>query len=60
MADEIDRIVDVERQKVTLWRGSFCHGPERSSPRFVDRPLYPFPEFRGTKPVEILINKPSR
>ena len=31
-----------------------------NAPGFVDRPLYLFPEFMGTKPVEILINKPSR
>ncbi|RLG32011.1 hypothetical protein DRN80_06760 [Methanosarcinales archaeon] len=60
LADEIDRIVGIERQKVALRRGSFCHGPERSSHGFVDRPLYLFPGFMGTKPVEILINKPSR
>ncbi|MCW7069484.1 hypothetical protein DRN80_06810 [Methanosarcinales archaeon] len=60
LADEIDRIVGVERQKVTLWRGSCCHGPERSSHGFVDRPLYLFPGFMGTNPVEILTNKPSR
>jgi len=57
LADEIDRIVGVDpRQKVTC--GEAVVVMVLNAPGFVDRPLYLFPEF--TKPVEILINKPSR
>ena len=59
LADEIDRIVGVDpRQKVTC--GEAVVAMVLNAPGFVDRPLYLFPEFMETKPVEILINKPSR
>jgi len=41
------------RQKVTC--GEAVVAMVLNALGFVDCPLYPFPEFMGTKPVEILI-----
>ena len=54
LADEINRIVGVDpRQKVTC--GEAVVAMVLNALGFVDRPLYLFPEFMATKPVEILI-----
>ena len=45
MADEIDRIVGVERQEVTC--GEAVVAMVLNALGFVDRPLFLFPEFRG-------------
>ena len=56
LADEIDRIVGVDpRQKVTC--GEAVVAMVLNALGFVDRPLYLFPEFMATKPVEILIRE---
>jgi Transposase len=56
VASEIDRIVGVDpRQKVTC--GEAVVAMVLNALGFVDRPLYLFPEFMGTKPVEILIRE---
>ena len=56
MADEIERIVGVDpRQKVTC--GEAVVAMVLNALGFVDRPLYLFPEFMATKPVEILIRE---
>jgi transposase len=56
LADEIDRIVGVDpRQKVTC--GGAVVAMVLNALGFVDRPLYLFPEFMATKPVELLIGK---
>ena len=56
VADEIDRIVGVDpRQKVTC--GEAVVAMVLNALGFVDRPLYLFPEFMGTKPVEVLIRE---
>ena len=53
LAEEIDRIVGVDpRQKVTC--GEDVVAMVLNALGFVDRPLYLFPEFMTTKPVEIL------
>ena len=54
LSEEIDRIVGVDpRQKVTC--GEAVVAMVLNALGFVDRPLYLFPEFMETKPVEILI-----
>ena len=54
LADEIDRIVGVDpRQKVTC--GEAVVAMVLNTLGFVDRPLYLFPEFMATKPVDLLI-----
>ena len=54
LAGEIDRIVGVDpRQKVTC--GEAVVAMVLNALGFVDRPLYLFPEFMATKPVELLI-----
>ena len=56
LADEINRIVGVDpRQKVTC--GEAVVAMILNALGFVDRPLYLFPEFMSTKPVEILIRE---
>ncbi|MDI6886795.1 MAG: DUF4277 domain-containing protein, partial [archaeon] len=56
LAEEIDRIVGVDpRQKVTC--GEAVVAMILNALGFVDRPLYLFPEFMTTKPVEILIRE---
>ena len=56
LADEIDRIVGVDpRQKVTC--GEAVVAIVLNALGFVDRPLYLFPEFMATKPVEMLIRE---
>ncbi len=56
LAGEIDRIVGVDpRQKVTC--GEAVVAMVLNALGFVDRPLYLFPEFLGTKPVELLIGE---
>ena len=56
LASEIDRIVGVDpRQKVSC--GEAVVAMVLNMLGFVDRPLYLFPEFMGTKPVEILIRE---
>ncbi|MDI6811627.1 MAG: DUF4277 domain-containing protein, partial [archaeon] len=56
LAEEIDRIVGVDpRQKVTC--GEAVVAMVLNALGFVDRPLYLFPEFMTTKPVEILIRE---
>ncbi len=56
LAEKIDRIVGVDpRQKVTC--GEAVGAMLLNAPGFVDRPLYLFPEFMTTKPVEILIGE---
>ena len=56
LADEINRIVGVDpRQKVTC--GEAVVAMVLNALGFVDRPLYLFPEFMATKPVEILIRE---
>ena len=56
LADEINRIVGVDpRQKVTC--GEAVVAMVLNTLGFVDRPLYLFPEFMATKPVEILIRE---
>ncbi len=56
LANEIDRIVGVDpRQKVTC--GEAVTAMVLNALGFVDRPLYLFPEFMATKPVEILIRE---
>jgi len=56
LADEIDRIVGVDpRQKVTC--GEAVVAMVLNALGFVDRPLYLFPEFMATKPVELLIGE---
>ncbi|RJS83997.1 DUF4277 domain-containing protein [Methanophagales archaeon] len=56
LADEINRIVGVDpRQKVTC--GEAVVVMILNALGFVDRPLYLFPEFMATKPVEILIRE---
>jgi len=56
LADEIERIVGVDpRQKVTC--GEAVVAMVLNALGFVDRPLYLFPEFMATKPVEILIRE---
>ena len=59
LASEIDRIVGVEpRQKVTC--GEAVVAMVLNALGFVDRPLYLFPEFMETKPVELLIGEGLR
>ena len=54
--EEIDNILGVDpRQKVTC--GQAVKAMILNSLGFVDRPLYLFPEFMKTKPVEILIEQ---
>jgi len=54
LASEINRIVGVDpRQKVTC--GEAVVAMILNALGFVDRPLYLFPEFMTTKPVELLI-----
>jgi len=56
LAGEIDRIVGVDpRQKVSC--GEAVVAMVLNMLGFVDRPLYLFPEFMGTKPVEILLRE---
>jgi transposase len=56
LAEEIDRIVGVDpRQKVTC--GEAVVAMLLNALGFVDRPLYLFPEFMTTKPVEVLIRE---
>ena len=56
LADEINRILGVDpRQKVTC--GEAVVAMVLNALGFVDRPLYLFPEFMATKPVEILIRE---
>jgi len=56
LAGEIDRIIGVDpRQKVTC--GEAVVAMILNTLGFVDRPLYLFPEFMGTKPVEVLIRE---
>jgi transposase len=56
LAGEIDRIVGVDpRQKVTC--GEAVVAMVLNALGFVDRPLYLFPEFMATKPVELLIGE---
>nr|QNO53012.1 hypothetical protein PNHJDAII_00016 [Methanosarcinales archaeon ANME-1 ERB6] len=56
LAGEIDRIVGVDpRQKVTC--GEAVVAMVLNTLGFVDRPLYLFPEFLATKPVELLIGE---
>ena len=56
LAEEIDKIVGVDpRQKVTC--GEAVVAMLLNALGFVDRPLYLFPEFMATKPVEILIRE---
>lgn len=56
LAGEIDRIVGVDpRQKVTC--GEAVVAMVLNTLGFVDRPLYLFPEFMATKPVELLIGE---
>jgi transposase len=56
LAEEIDKIVGVDpRQKVTC--GEATVAMLLNALGFVDRPLYLFPEFMETKPVEILIRE---
>jgi transposase len=56
LAEEIDRVVGVDpRQKVTC--GEAVVAMVLNALGFVDRPLYLFPEFMATKPVEILIKE---
>jgi len=56
LASEIDRIVGMDpRQKVSC--GEAVVAMVLNMLGFVDRPLYLFPEFMGTKPVEILIRE---
>ena len=56
LADEINRIAGVDpRQKVTC--GEAVVAMILNALGFVDRPLYLFPEFMVTKPVEILIRE---
>jgi len=56
LPDEIDRVVGVDpRQKVTC--GEAVIALVLNALGFVDRPLYLFPEFMATKPVEILIRE---
>ena len=56
LAGEIDGIVGVDpRQKVTC--GEAVVAMVLNALGFVDRPLYLFPEFLGTKPVELLIGE---
>lgn len=56
LAGEIDRIVGVDpRQKVTC--GEALVAMVLNALGFVDRPLYLFPEFMATKPVELLIRE---
>jgi transposase len=53
---EIDNIIGVDpRQKVTC--GEAVKAMVLNTLGFVDRPLYLFPEFMSTKPVELLIRK---
>ena len=56
LAGEIDRVVGVDpRQKVTC--GEAVVAMVLNALGFVDRPLYLFPEFMATKPVELLIGE---
>jgi len=56
LAEEIDRILGVDpRQKVTC--GEAVVAMLLNALGFVDRPLYLFPEFMETKPVEIVIRE---
>lgn len=56
LSDEIDRILGVDpRQKVTC--GEAVVAIVLNALGFVDRPLYLFPEFMATKPVELLIRE---
>jgi transposase len=56
LANEIDQIVGVDpRQKVTC--GEAAVAMVLNALGFVDRPLYLFPEFMTTKPVELLIGE---
>ena len=56
LAGKIDRIVGVDpRQKVTC--GEAVAAMVLNALGFVDRPLYLFPEFMATKPVELLIGE---
>ncbi|PXF52670.1 MAG: hypothetical protein C4B56_04915 [Candidatus Methanophagaceae archaeon] len=56
LADEINGIVGVDsRQKVTC--GEAVVAMVLNALGFGDRTLYLFPEFMGTKPVEILIRE---
>lgn len=54
LAEKIDKVLGVDpRQKVTC--GEAVVAMVLNALGFVDRPLYLFPEFMETKPVEILI-----
>ena len=54
LQEEIDNILGIDpRQKVTC--GQAVKAMVLNSLGFVDRPLYLFPEFMKTKPIEILI-----
>jgi transposase len=56
LANEIESIVGVDpRQRVTC--GEAVVAMVLNALGFVDRPLYLFPEFMATKPVEILIRQ---
>lgn len=56
LASEIDRIIGVDpRQKVSC--GEAVMAMVLNMLGFVNRPLYLFPEFMSTKPVEILIRE---
>jgi transposase len=56
LACAIERIVDVDpRQKVTC--GEAVVAMILNALGFVDRPLYLFPEFMATKPVELVIGE---
>ncbi len=56
LAGEINRIVGVDpRQKVTC--GEAVVAMVLNALGFVDRPLYLFPEFMATKPVELLLRE---
>ncbi len=56
LAAEIDRIIGIDRrQKVTT--GEAVEAMVLNALGFVSKPLYLFPEFMRTKPVEILIGE---
>ncbi len=56
LEEEINKIIGIDpRQKVTC--GQAVKAMTLNTLGFVDRPLYLFPEFFRTKPVELLIGK---
>jgi len=56
LEEEINKITGIDpRQKVTC--GQAVKAMTLNTLGFVDRPLYLFPEFLGTKPVELLMGK---